>query len=589
MFAAHVRRLFLSALLLVAPLFAQSFAPPKNYPPFTDSFQFAVGDFNHDGAADLLGVANVSGSTQIYLYLNNGSGGFGTPKAIAGTSAAGAVQVGDFNGDGNLDFAFSNSQKVGVSYGDGTGNFTAPVFYSVNGLPESIAVGDYNADGKPDIAAISNTTKAVTILTNTGSSFSRKSFTVPLYFSTTNSGYPPDNIGNLVAGDFNGNGRFDLAYLDNCADSACGPGLVRIYELQNNGNSSFTPTLLSDTIGGSAGLYTADVDLDGKVDMIVTSFVGGEAGGDGLFVEYSNGNGSFTQVYADDSTNSYGIPETVAIGDFNNDGIVDLATLTDTTLGGTAHRGFDVYTGKGGRNGFNPPNFFADNTTVSPRFGFAAAFFDQNGTRDVALDDNKGLSVFLNNTSTSGDPCAYDSGTGLHRCLPASNASGPSPVPFLAAYKAAIQPAQRIEVWADGKKVFQEYGDLLNTSVSLAVGTHQLSVVGVDATGKPVKSNTTYTVTASCAPPSNAGVKICSPANGSFDSSPVNVSAAATAGSGLHITATRLYVDAKSVYTSSSNTLNTSVSLAAGSHRLDVVGYENNGSAEKASETITVK
>ena len=84
------RRLFLSPPLLVAPLFAQSFAPPKNYPPFTDSFQFAVGDFNQDGAADLLGVANVSGSTQIYLYLNNGSGGFGIPKAIAGTSAAGA-------------------------------------------------------------------------------------------------------------------------------------------------------------------------------------------------------------------------------------------------------------------------------------------------------------------------------------------------------------------------------------------------------------------------------------------------------------------------------------------------------------------
>lgn len=589
MFTARVvRRTILSAPLLIAPLFAQTFASPKNYPPFTDSYQFAVGDFNHDGAAGLLGVANVSGSTTIYLYLNNGSGGFGTPKAILGTSGAGGVQVGDFNRDGNLDFAFINSQKVGVSYGDGTGKFTAPVFYSVNGAPDSIAIGDFNVDGKPDIATLSDATKAVTILSNTGSSFSSSSFTVPLYFSSTNSGYPPDNIGNLVTGDFNGKHTFDLAYVDSCADAACGPGLVRIYELSNKGNNSFTPTLLNDTIGGSARLYTADVDLDGKVDMIVTSFTGG-SGGDALFVEYSNGNGSFTQVYADDSTGSYGIPETVAIGDFNNDGIEDIATLTDMTLYGTAHHGFDIYTGKGSRKGFNAPRFFADNTTVSPRGGFAGAFFDQNGTRDVALDDDKGLSVFLNTTSTSGDPCTYINGTGLHRCLPASNASGPSPVHFLAAYKAAIQPAQRIEVWADGKKLFQEYGDLLNIFVPLAAGTHQLSVVGVDATGKPVKSNSTYTVTAACASPSTAGVKICSPASGSTISSPVNVSAAATASSGLRITATRLYLDYKSVYTSNSNTLNTSISLAAGSHHLTVVAYENNGSSLTASETITVK
>jgi N-acetylglutamate synthase/N-acetylornithine aminotransferase len=84
---------------------------------------------------------------------------------------------------------------------------------------------------------------------------------------------------------------------------------------------------------------------------------------------------------------------------------------------------------------------------------------------------------------------------GLHRCLPAANGSGRSPVRVLATYKAAVQPAQRIEFWVDGKKLFQEYGDLLKVSVPLAAGAHQLSVVGVDATGKYVKSNITYTVT----------------------------------------------------------------------------------------------
>jgi hypothetical protein len=491
--ARNLLRTTLFAFALVGPSFAQTFSAPKHYPPFTDRYQFVVGDFNRDGAADLIGVANVSGSTQIYLYLNNGSGAFGTPKPISGTSGVLQAQVGDFNQDGNLDFAFAKNAQVGVCLGNGKGSFSAPVFHNVNGSADSIAVGDFNIDGKADIAALSDSTKTVTVLSNTGSSFSAYHFTVPLYYSSHNSGYPPDHVSSLVAGDLRGVHRFDLAYLDACADSSCGPGLSRIYALSNNGNNSFTPHLLNDQVSGSGQMFAADVDLDGRVDLLVSASAGGN--GAALFVEYSNANGSFTQVYADDSNINAGIPLTLAVGDFNNDDIEDVAALTDLTLYDSADSGFDVYTGKGGRSGFNAPKHFADNTNYSPRGGFAAAFFDKDGKRDIALDDATGLAQFLNTTATTNDPCTYLTGVGLHRCLPAANGSGRSPVRVLATYKAAVQPAQRIEFWADGKKLFQEYGDLLKVSVPLAVGTHQLSVVGVDATGKYVKSNITYTVT----------------------------------------------------------------------------------------------
>jgi hypothetical protein len=131
---------------------------------------------------------------------------------------------------------------------------------------------------------------------------------------------------------------------------------------------------------------------------------------------------------------------------------------------------------------------------VSLRGGFAAGFFDKNGTKDIALVDATGLAVFPNTTSTANDPCAYPTATGLHNCLPANGGSGTSPVHVLDSYKASAQPALRIELWVDGHKVFQEYGDLLNRYVTMAPGTHQLSVVGVDGTGKYVKSNTTFTV-----------------------------------------------------------------------------------------------
>ncbi len=83
---------------------------------------------------------------------------------------------------------------------------------------------------------------------------------------------------------------------------------------------------------------------------------------------------------------------------------------------------------------------------------------------------------------------------GLHNCGPANGSSGLATIHMRDSYRASIQPAQRIAFWVDGKKLFQEYQDLLNANVTLSVGTRQLSVVGVDATGKYIKSNTTYTV-----------------------------------------------------------------------------------------------
>jgi len=483
-----------AALLFVSPLRSQTFAPPKNYPPFTDVSQMVVADFNRDGAADVVGSAfyNTTNQTNVVVYMNSGSGTFSAPVAIPGSTGAGYVAVGDFNQDGNLDVAFLyGTTQVGVSYGDGHGNFASPLLYTVNGAADSIVAGDFNNDGKQDIATLSTSSEAVTILTNTGSSFTASSFTVPQYYASNNSGYPPDILSNLVAGDFNGTHITDLAYLDSCADSACGPGLARIYMLTNSG-SSFAPTLLPDQVSGYDELAAADVDLDGKVDLLVSS-VGNDY--DSVYVDYSNGGGTFTQVYVNSDLTSFGFPHHLIVGDFNNDGIEDIAGYTDQDLQFNPDYGFDVYTGKGGRAGFNTPVHFADDTTASPRGGFGAGFLDLNGTKDVALIDSTSLAIFLNTTATTQDPCAYPAKSGIHNCSPRNGGSGPAKIHVLDAYKASAQPAQRIEFWVDGKKVFQEYADLLNTYVTLSSGTHQLSVVGVDATGKYVKSNTTYTVT----------------------------------------------------------------------------------------------
>src|SRR3979490_184749 len=233
-----------AALLLASPLFSQTFAPPKHYPPFTDISQMVAADFNHDGAVDLVGYALINSGTQteIMVYMNSGTGTFAAPVALPGSTGGGYVAVGDFNQDGNLDVAFLyGATQVAVSYGDGRGNFASPLFYTVNGTADSILVADFNNEGKQDTATLSDSTKMVTILTNTGKSFTSSSFAVPLYYSSNNKGYPPDSVSNLVAGDFNGTHITDLAYLDLCQDSACGPGLARVYTLINSNSGAYTP------------------------------------------------------------------------------------------------------------------------------------------------------------------------------------------------------------------------------------------------------------------------------------------------------------------------------------------------------------
>ena len=107
------------ALLCASPLLPQTFAPPKNYGPFTDCFQLATGDFNRDGAADFAGAANFNKGTQteVVVYMNSGSGTFAAPSVVSGSTGVRAVAVGDFNQDGNLDIAFilSTSARVGVA------------------------------------------------------------------------------------------------------------------------------------------------------------------------------------------------------------------------------------------------------------------------------------------------------------------------------------------------------------------------------------------------------------------------------------------------------------------------------------------
>ncbi|MCU1220939.1 MAG: hypothetical protein JWN42_2136, partial [Candidatus Angelobacter sp.] len=83
-------------------------------------------------------------------------------------------------------------------------------------------------------------------------------------------------------------------------------------------------------------------------------------------------------------------------------------------------------------------------------------------------------------------------------------------------------------------------------------------------------------------------VNVTSPASGSTVASPVHFVASAQAPANRHITAMRVYVDYKSVYSVSSSSLNTYVPVAQGSHRATVQAWDSSGAVYKKWLSLSV-
>ena len=274
-----------------------------------------VGDFNGDGIPDLA-VANAS-STFAYQYivtilLGNGDGTF-TATAVSPLTEAYpiSIAVADFNRDGIPDLAVADyiSKALTILLGNGDGTFTATAVSPPTGNgPDSVAVGDFNGDGIPDLAVANDYDDTVTILLGNGDGTFTATATSPA------TGNVPVS---LAVGDFNGDGKADLAVVNNNNGKA---GTVTI--LLGNGDGTFTPVAASPATGTDPfSVAVGDFKGNGKADLAVANKNGGNAGT--VTILLGNGDGTFTATAVSPATGNG--PESVAVGDFNRDGIPDLA------------------------------------------------------------------------------------------------------------------------------------------------------------------------------------------------------------------------------------------------------------------------
>jgi hypothetical protein len=299
------------------------------------------------------------------LLLGDGKGGF-TERAMSGgpsTSDTGGTLV-DVNGDGYADYiAVVPGSYAGthegcgvieygaiVTYlGDGTGSFKQTSRFQIPPITlAQVVVADLNNDGKPDFAVTVNDYSdcgapfdAVAAFVGDGKGGFKQSYTKATFAG-------PD----LVAGDFNKDGRIDLAFTG--GQNGNSDGILPT--LDGNGDGSFRsgPTYVfakmapADVLDfGQHNVAAGDLNGDGRSDLFVALDTYNRTGPSVFVTLLAKVSGGFywKNSFPD---NTYPGDSFSALADLNGDGKLDM--LRSVPVANSSNRTTEVYAGQGTGN-----------------------------------------------------------------------------------------------------------------------------------------------------------------------------------------------------------------------------------------------
>lgn len=460
-------------------------------------------DFNADGKIDLAAWAwdnSTQQSSAMYVIQGDGTGRFTSPhQALAGPANTPStdfeISVGDYDSDGITDIAATSlvysggsidppSTTVHVLYGknDFTFEDTTPLTQKawIN-----IGSGDLNSDGFSDLYALTEAygVRQLAVLYGAGSrTFTNYFTTLPNTDEVGVGGY----ISQLAQGDFNGDGRMDLAATAKTPDQSSPSSYSYYLEvfLATTRRGQFTiqrvplPSTYPPGTAPVAGLF-GSTHL--KPDLVIS---GSKSQQQSYLVAETNqaSGGSFGPCRYPNSGHGFDV------------------CAAGTVSGSTA-------TFNAAANSFGQLRKIAlwvDGKKVNEQyrawdhhayFQWAGSF--SNGTHQaslIAADVDNRLQKYKFSFTVGATSCSAPASNGIHVCSPVNGSSVNSPVKTTATARITGTLAQ-MEIWVDGVKKYSQSTSLTeSTSIALARGKHRFDFNAVNTAGTKWKATVYATV-----------------------------------------------------------------------------------------------
>jgi hypothetical protein len=245
-----------------------------------------------------------------------------------------------------------------------------------------------NGDGKPDIVAVSSCISNINCVSSVAVLLNNGDGTFKPALNYASNGQAAHSV---AIGDVNGDGKPDIVVADSCAtgDFYCTSGTVGV--LLGNGDGTFRPVVIYGTGGAyPTSVALGDLNNDGKVDIVVSNYQTTTSDYTGrIGVLLGNGDGTFQPAV---TCLSGGVGDnSVALADLNGDGRLDLLAVNQGATVGPSTGTLGVLLGNG--DGTFQPVIANPTTRLSVDYFGQMAVADFNG--DGKLDVACGASDFL--------------------------------------------------------------------------------------------------------------------------------------------------------------------------------------------------
>ena len=295
----------------------------------------AIGDLDGDGKPDVAVLNHQSNTISVFRNISSAgsltSASFAAPLTFTVDGYGTNIKIADVDGDGKPELLSTHTGSARIDVYRNTStvgaiSFATKINITVGITPTELIVADFDGDGKPDMATASELTDSVTVVRNVSSAgvLNSASFSAPVAFAT---GHGPLS---LYAADVDGDGKQDILVTNDSVAT------VSVLRNATAGPGAFSAASFNTKVDFAAGIQpfeiqAADIDGDGKPDMIVANNVSNTVS------VYRNtataGSISAASFAAPVDYPTAAAPTGLTIGDMDGDGKADIAVVSNIATG----------------------------------------------------------------------------------------------------------------------------------------------------------------------------------------------------------------------------------------------------------------